>query len=638
MKLKSRINPLNATQKGIYIMTKVNSLQLSHLMLWEGNARKIDVETNLAELKASIVSLGLLSPLTVFYQSDLDIYHVVAGQRRFIALQQLKQENLISQNLSIPCLVIEEKDALEASIAENSIREEMHPIDEYIAFKDLAEKGFTIGAIATKFGYEEKWVEKLLRLGRVHPDLLEAFRREEIGMDQLQAFTITDDQGEQLRIWEALKGKQSWQKTRRDILQAITKAEIPTTDKRVRFLGVEAYKEAGGQMRVDLFDDHNGGYILDVELLNKLVEEKLSDAKQFYIDAGWKWCEIWGELNYPERNKLIEEKGRKVPMSDEEKERLKVLKSEYDALDKIYEESDDGFTDDQHARYRFLEDEIERIEDRPLTYSQAVMKRSGVILTLDNVGQLDIACGMTRKADAKEYASNDGEKNEVNPEEKGISQSLLIDLHKERDAAIRCELLSRPDLTLIVFVFGLIKTYGGYLNVSITTHEPKKSTPAAKIFDAEHEKFIGWGMPEDRYDDEGIWQWLAGLREEELRSIANYYLAFSFNSHLSGRVRLLSAIGGFDMRDYFTPTAENYFKKISKEQIMADFKEMGFTNAPAGLGALEKVKKSELAKIAEDFIKTSTDGQAMTWVPKPLRFNLNETEETEEEEIDGYDE
>jgi len=617
-------------------MTKVHSLQLPHLKLWEGNVRKIDVESNLEELKASIVSVGLLSPLTVFYQSDLDLYHVVAGQRRFLALQQLKEENLISQNLLIPCLVIDEKDALEASIAENAIREEMHPIDEYVAFKDLAEKGVTIGAIATKFGYEEKYVEKLLRLGRLHPDLLELFREEKIKMDQLQAFTLTDDQEEQLRIWNALKDQSSWQRGAREIRQAITKAEISVTDKRARFVTVEAYKAAGGEMRVDLFDDRNSGYLLNSELLNKLVEEKLQATKQSYIDAGWRWCEIWEELNFSSLNKFVEEKGRKTPMSDEEKEQLKTLKAEYDALDQIYEESDDGFDEVQQDRYEKLEEEIKKIEDRPIVYSQACMKRSGVILHLSNSGQIEVKAGMTRKADAKkaEGSKDDQESLPANEDKKGISQSLLVDLHKERDAAIRCELLSRPDLTLITFVFGLIKTYGGYLNVSVTTHTPKEGTPAAKAFDDCHDTFVGWGMPEDRYDDQGIWQWLAGLRAGELQSIANYYLAFSFNSYLSGRARLVNAIGEFNMRDYFTPTAANYFGKVSKDQIISDLKEMGFTNAPSGLGALEKVKRSELAKIAENFIKSSTDGQAMTWVPKALRFDLTETDETEEEEIE----
>jgi ParB family chromosome partitioning protein len=47
--------------------------------------------------------------------------------------------------------------------------------------------------------------------------------------------------------------------------------EIRTSDKRVLFVGIGAYMEAGGAVRQDLFDD-GVGYVPDPALLDRLVE------------------------------------------------------------------------------------------------------------------------------------------------------------------------------------------------------------------------------------------------------------------------------------------------------------------------------------------------------------------------------
>jgi ParB family transcriptional regulator, chromosome partitioning protein len=41
-------------------------------------------------------------------------------------------------------------------------------------------------------------------LGKVAPALMELYRREGMTLEQLAAFTITDDHAEQVRVWESL--------------------------------------------------------------------------------------------------------------------------------------------------------------------------------------------------------------------------------------------------------------------------------------------------------------------------------------------------------------------------------------------------------------------------------------------------
>jgi ParB family chromosome partitioning protein len=66
---------------------------------------------------------------------------------------------------------------------------------------------------------------------------------------------------------------------------------------------------------------------------------------------------------------------------------------------------------------------------------------------------------------------------------------------------------------------------------------------------------------------------------------------------------------GLDMKNWFTPTAENYFGKIAKTGILAAIREAKGEPAPAW----EKAKKADLAVIAEREIA------ATGWLPKILR-------------------
>jgi ParB family chromosome partitioning protein len=72
----------------------------------------------------------------------------------------------------------------------------------------------------------------------------------------------------------------------------------------------------------------------------------------------------------------------------------------------------------------------------------------------------------------------------------------------------------------------------------------------------------------------------------------------------------LAAALNLDMTVWFTPTAENYFGRIGKQQLLSDLAEArGTSNAPAW----EKLKKTELAALAE----RETAGKG--WLPALLR-------------------
>jgi ParB family chromosome partitioning protein len=71
----------------------------------------------------------------------------------------------------------------------------------------------------------------------------------------------------------------------------------------------------------------------------------------------------------------------------------------------------------------------------------------------------------------------------------------------------------------------------------------------------------------------------------------------------------LAAALNLDMEKWFKPTAENYFGKVSKVQILDALREANSSVAPAWAD----MKKADLAALAERQIANTG------WLPEPLR-------------------
>jgi ParB family chromosome partitioning protein len=123
---------------------------------------------------------------------------------------------------------------------------------------------------------------------------MQAYRDRELCLDQLAAFAITDDHVRQEAVYERL----SYNRDASTIRRLLTETHVPATDRRARFVGIEAYTEAGGTVLRDLFTEDRGGYLEDVALLDGLVTAKLgSEADRLREAEGWKWTEA--QLDFP---------------------------------------------------------------------------------------------------------------------------------------------------------------------------------------------------------------------------------------------------------------------------------------------------------------------------------------------------
>jgi hypothetical protein len=111
----------------------------------------------------------------------------------------------IKKTEPIRCIVDTANDPHEISLDENVTRENMHPADQFEAFKKLAdERGFGAEEIAARFGVTPHVVRQRLRLSAVSPKLMEIYRNGDLALDQLMAFAITEDHSRQEAAFERL--------------------------------------------------------------------------------------------------------------------------------------------------------------------------------------------------------------------------------------------------------------------------------------------------------------------------------------------------------------------------------------------------------------------------------------------------
>jgi ParB family chromosome partitioning protein len=313
-------------------MTAITQIPLNRLFAWDGNVRKTGASEGLDELVASISAHGLLQALIV-RKSNHGRYAVIDGRRRLRALSILAEDGRIAADMLVDCHIASRKIGLAANI----VRVAMHPADQFEAFRTLIDNGSKPAEIAARFGVTETTVVKRMKLGRVSPALLDVYRNGGMSLEQVQAFAIVDDHDAQERVW---KDMSPYNRHPGAIRAALTEGEIPVTDKRVRFVGLDSYEQAGGTVRRDLFDNLQTGYVMDGLLLEKLVREKLETAAEPVRTEGWKWVEFRTEFAYGELNAFDVIEGEPTPMPEAEAAELEALTEEAESLeDQLNDES-----------------------------------------------------------------------------------------------------------------------------------------------------------------------------------------------------------------------------------------------------------------------------------------------------------
>ena len=322
-------------------------IPLDRLELSPSNVRKIFSSSAIAELADDIASRGLLHSLGVRPVLDEDgsetgRFEIPYGGRRIRALQLLAKQKRLAKDAPIPCIIRPADSAILAeddSLAENARREALHPLDQFRAMQAMVEKGYDVETIASHHFATPAVVRQRLKLAGVSPKLHEAYAQDQLSLEQLMAFTISDDFERQEFVFKLLQSSFSTAPT--FIRQKLTENSVRVVDKRVRFVGLDAYVAAGGSVARDLFEADGGGWLTDPLLLDKLVAEKLETETGQIREEGWKWVDAAVEVPWNASRGMRAIYGEEIAMTDEEQKTLADLEAEGEALSDEWSDADE---------------------------------------------------------------------------------------------------------------------------------------------------------------------------------------------------------------------------------------------------------------------------------------------------------
>ena len=604
------------------ILVPLNCLRLSPNNVRKSSSVAVD------DLAAMIYSQGLLHRLGVVPRAkgksgDFD---VVAGGRRLAALRLLVEQGKLVDEQPIECLQVPADQAVEISLGENIGREAMHPADQFVAFKKLVDSGKSIGDVAEAFGVSELTVSRRLKLTSVSTRLFALYRKGDMTLEQLMQFTLTDDHKRQERVW---KDAPDWQRDPRQLRILLLQSEVATNDPLVGFVGVDAYRQAGGALRPDLFSDDGLAFITDTEVLRELASDKLEAIAAKHRQNGWLWVETRLRYDYTEMAKFRRMiQGFREPTA-KERPKLDALKSKIEALesqnmDELDEQEQETLCEDIDTANDALKDFMVALEMWTLEQKGV----AGVIVTVDEQGRTKVMEGLVRQEDEKRLNRLDTKKDaNASLTKPAHSDSLTRALTAHRTAAIQAALLKRPTLALVVLAHRLVlQTFDRYIGNRIDDPLCLKADTSGHVLlrhAGDLEQSRAWvemcatqatwasDLPAD---PKQLFAWLMQWSERDLLKLLTYCVAASINTvareanHQTG-TDLASALE-LDMAAWWTPTAEGYLKHISKAQILAA---VAAAKSAEAANAMAKFKKPELVIAAESALAGTG------WLPDLLK-------------------
>jgi ParB family transcriptional regulator, chromosome partitioning protein len=617
-------------------------IALNQLEISPQNVRRTNPKMGLEELKASILAHGLLQNLVVV-PAGKKKYEVIAGGRRLEALRSLHNEGKLTADHAVPCQIAEQEQAAELSLAENTVRLAMHPADQFEAFAALIDKGATAGQVAHRFGVEESLVLKRMKLARVAPSLIEAYRKDDLSLECLMAFTITDDQRRQLKVFKSL---QDWQKKDpsaiRDIL---TEKMVDSQSKLALFVGLDAYVKAGGSTRADLFGEEV--YLEKPALLQRLAEEKLTGIRSGLEAEGWGWIEVNPERDWSAIYRCERLQPRLVDAPTE----LIDLKSQLDAkLEEIESALDEEESDEMLEQRESINNQLEAVDQQLAAFvgfDAVHMPLAGCFLSIDPDGSVSLDKGLVkpehRKALAKLLGKDavdgvDSKAKRKNP----FPETLRRDLAGYRLQVAQVEIAKHPAIAFDLLAFNVAsqildqRPLRGGADVQFRRHAlppavQKESTLAAAAL-AAIEKLLpaDWRIPES--EAERFEAFRALPQSAKLEWLA-YCMALTLKPQLAGDGEDDSAyeaalsLTASSVAGYWRPGNESFLARINRESLLAVARD---TLGEAWSQSHGSEKKSVLVeKLDRAFANPDKLGKTAgqieklrSWLPSGMEFGI----------------
>ena len=196
--------------------SNVESIQIERIVPNRYQPRQVFEPNKIKELAESIHEHGLLQPIVV-RPIEEHMYEIIAGERRFRALQSLQKSHadVIIRDMS------DEETAVVALI-ENIQRENLSVVEEAEAYKKLLEIGNTTQSeLAKSLGKSQSFIANKLRLLKLAPKVIVRLREGKITERHARAVLPLSNEVQEQLIEQVIQQKLNVKQTEARVKQQV---------------------------------------------------------------------------------------------------------------------------------------------------------------------------------------------------------------------------------------------------------------------------------------------------------------------------------------------------------------------------------------------------------------------------------
>ncbi|MFW2433269.1 ParB/RepB/Spo0J family partition protein [Staphylococcus cohnii] len=194
----------------------VESIHTERIVPNRYQPRQVFEPNKIKELAESIEEHGLLQPIVV-RPIEEDMFEIIAGERRFRALQSLNKTyaDVIIRDLG------DEETAVVALI-ENIQRENLSVVEEAEAYKKLLELGDTTQSeLAKSVGKSQSFIANKLRLLKLAPKVIERLREGKVTERHARAMLSLSDEDQETLVETIISQKLNVKQTEARVKQKV---------------------------------------------------------------------------------------------------------------------------------------------------------------------------------------------------------------------------------------------------------------------------------------------------------------------------------------------------------------------------------------------------------------------------------
>jgi ParB family chromosome partitioning protein len=609
------------------------TVSLSKLIPSKRNPRRVKPERDAhRRMVASIRAHGLLAPLVVRADdTSTGDFKVIAGNRRLAALRDVYKDAARPPKVQCVLRSVDDDTADALALAENFIREPMHPLDEAEAFAKLArEEAKGVEAIAAEFGVSQPYVRQRMKLATLADPVKAAYRQGAIDTATAEAFaSVPPDR--QLEVWQEVGGNpQHAQHVRNVIAHAWIDAGSATFD---------VSKLPEGTVSRDLFAER---VLIERKAFMEAQAEALLATRQELVEQGWADVVVGPQADVQDRLWSMTE----APQEYDEATTTVLAKLDRrrrkweEKLEQV-DESDEGKLEAIGQKIEELDVEEQAIvKDAAVQYSEATKAVGTTFLLLDPDGRVRREYRVPR---TRPGASNNGggpsgdgsTEAPAPPTSDDLKDAQLATTFTHQALAVREALLKdaatrRRILAMILHE----KVRSEALAIrhdanGSTVHADNAEGFASTALDTLRQRRAELDPLHGKHyvEDHDAYAALQTLPDKQVNALIDLLAVECVTAHLQRRTDLvwrLAAELGVEVRRYWRPEERwlSGYQKIQLAHLIGELR------GPVYAKAAEIKKKSELvselAKLFTDAAEGRTEDAALAaklndWLPSNLR-------------------